>query len=146
MNPFLGHWEITGWTKDTDVSKGIPANGFKVGGPLDITQIDPNVNSIDLLWLNDDDQECAALGLQYDQASNSLEKLNLTTIFAGRSIPCNFTVDLDPTDPPTLTLTINFAGETSLSSSDTEVRTRVHPTDRPDVGSGVVTAIAHPGT
>jgi|GEM_PF-4185969 len=129
MDPFLGHWIVTDWKKDPEVPSGIPANGFKVGGPLDITGPDPNGSSVDLFWHNGDDQDCSASGLQYQEAFNRLEGQSITASFAGLSVPCDFRVDLAPNDPNKLKLTINFASGTG---------------GFPEVGGGVVTATANP--
>ncbi len=136
MNPFLGPWKIIDWNMTEEVLEGIPANGFKVPGPLTITGRDPDGSSIDLFWRNEDDQDCSATDLQYREASNRLEGQNISTTFAGLSVLCDITVDLDLNDSTTLKLTINFAGGPSPSSSQAQVL--------PDVGGGVVTATANP--
>jgi hypothetical protein len=130
MDPFLGAWTIKKWEKDS--AGEIPANGFKKEGPLNITQPDSTVNSVDLQWENDNDQGCSVSGLQLQEAPDRLEGQNLTVSFAGDPVPCNLQVVLVPdTSRPTLTLTI-----TSLTGSSAQGDTMVLP----DVGGGVVTA------
>lgn len=129
MDPFLGDWTIDNWELGPPVPGEIPANGFKIGGPLTITGHDPNGSSVDLFWHNDDDHDCSAFGLQYREAFNQLEGQSIAANFAGQSVPCDFTVDLDPNDSSQLTLTIQFASKDGPF---------------PEVGSGVVTATATP--
>jgi len=136
MDPFLGPWIIDSWQKDSDVPEGIPGHGFKVGGPLNITQPDANVNSVHLQWKNDNDRDCSVSGLQYDETLNQLEGQNLTTIFPDKSVPCNFQVKLADTSGRKITLSIVFVMESSASGG-------VVVAD-PEVGGGVVTATAHP--
>lgn len=143
MDPFLGPWIIDDWQKTQEVPKGIPGNGFKKLGPLNITQPDPNINSVHLQWLNEDDQECWVSDLQYDEVNKQLKGTDRQANFASVPVRCDFLVgELPPNalGQKRLSLQINSAG-----NSVTESAIHIHPTVLPEVGSGVVTATANPG-
>ncbi|HKI00856.1 MAG TPA: hypothetical protein VKK31_02635 [Thermoanaerobaculia bacterium] len=135
MDPFLGPWKIDDW-KPEGLGR-IPANGFKKGGPLNITP-GSVVNSVDLHWDNEDNQSCSVSGLRFDLGNNWLEGQNLEARFAGEKVQCHFQVELVPDEPKkTLTLSINTVREISGPQGDTMAL--------PEVGSGVVTATADAG-
>jgi len=137
MDSFLGPWKITNWDKGSEVPDGIPGNGFKEQGPLNITQPDPNVNSIDLHWENDNGEDCSVSGLEFDQGQNQLitPTSTLTVRFPGKDVPCHLTVSSGPGQAE---ITLNIAAINTMRGSAQDGVMVL-----PDVGGGTVTAIAN---
>jgi hypothetical protein len=128
MDPFLGPWKIDNWEKGNLVAHGIPENGFKKGGPLNITQI--TSNTVELWWENDEGDDCTASGLIYEEENSQLGGINIPVTFPGLVVPCDLQVALNPDKSDELILKI----------------VRIEGLGEPaEVGSGVVTATANPG-
>jgi hypothetical protein len=139
-SPFLlpNGWKIDRWIPDppdTALPEGIPTDGVKEGGPLQIT-FDPT-SHFHLDWLNQREENCLVSGLHSDLAETKLEGHNLTVNFGGRRVQCDLKVTLTQTaHPKQLSCRITLA---ELSSTGIFV-------DGPDTGGGTFTATANPGT
>jgi hypothetical protein len=130
---FVGGWTITNWNPDSNhVQNGIPPNGFRQDGPLDIAP-EP-ISSSDtfrLDWLNDNGDPCSVSGLHPapEFPMPTLHGEDLLVSFGTTNVSCNLTLAL---------IDGALSGSISVAGSAREK-------DGPDTGSGTFTAEANPG-
>ncbi|HEY0554295.1 MAG TPA: hypothetical protein VGG20_08505 [Thermoanaerobaculia bacterium] len=132
-------WKITDWVPGPAVEgAGIPADGFKVPGPLVISpESASSPDNFRLEWLNEREEPCAVSGVRpaLEAPELLLTGQNLFVSFGSLQVVSNVDVVLDPsTNPKTLTLALSLPEPQSADEGRFS----------PNVGSGTVTATANP--
>jgi len=139
-SPFVGAWRISIWIPDSvDVSlpEGVPADGVREDGPLDIAP-DPTSSSdtFRLDWLTQSGEPCSVSGLHSNEAQTELRGQNLLVSFGAREVSCDVTVTLtQTTDHKQLSCSIHLPELPSVGGVP----------NLPETGGGTFTATASPG-